>query len=293
MNLQQTLERYRDRVEQALDRELPPARTSPAKLHEAMRYATLNGGKRVRACLVYATAETLGVTGPEVDAAACAVELIHAYSLVHDDLPCMDDDDLRRGQPTCHRAFDEATALLAGDALQARAFQILAATPLDSDRVLAMIQCLSKASSSVGMAGGQAIDLAAVGKTLTLEELETMHRLKTGALITASVELGAMATGKTDAATLDHLHDFSQAIGLAFQVVDDILDVEGDTETLGKQAGADQVLNKPTYPSILGLEGAHAHAQALHQSALESLRYLGDNRAILAGIADYIVQRRQ
>jgi len=293
VNLQQTLKRYRDRVEQALDHELPTARTSPTKLHEAMRYATLNGGKRVRACLTYATAETLGLTGPEVDAAACAVELIHAYSLVHDDLPCMDDDDLRRGQATCHKAFDEATALLAGDALQALAFQILATTPLDSDRVLAMIQCLSKASSSVGMAGGQAIDLAAVGKTLTLDELETMHRLKTGALITASVELGAIAAGKTDAAALDHLHDFSQAIGLAFQVVDDILDVEGDTETLGKQAGADQVLNKPTYPSILDLEGAHAHAHALHQSALESLRYLGDNGAILAGIADYIVQRRQ
>ena len=291
MSASAILQRYRDRVETALAQTLPTEDRPPARLHAAMRYATLNGGKRLRACLVYASGAALGGEPAELDAPAVAVELIHAYSLVHDDLPCMDDDDLRRGQPTCHKAYDEATALLVGDALQSLAFASLSAAPHAPAARVQMIATLAQAAGSLGMAGGQAIDLAAVGKKLTLAELEAMHALKTGALIRASVHLGAFAAG-ADGAALKALDDYAATLGLAFQIVDDILDVEGDTQTLGKAAGADAARNKPTYPSLLGLAGAKEKAAALHARALESLGVFGDNAQVLAHIADFIVRRR-
>jgi farnesyl diphosphate synthase len=242
---------------------------------------------------VYATGESLGVTSEALDAPACAVECLHAYSLVHDDLPAMDNDDLRRGKPTCHRAFDEATALLVGDALQSLAFEILAndtgATPA---RRLQMIAQLAHAAGSMGMAGGQAIDLASVGKTLTVAELEAMHLRKTGALISAAVRLGALAHGATPDATLESLTDYGRCLGLAFQITDDILDVEADTATLGKPQGSDAARAKPTYPAILGLDEAKSAARRLHRQALASLGGLGDNARFLADIADYILERR-
>ena len=262
----------------------------PPLLHQAMRYATLNGGKRIRAALVYAAGEALGASTDNLDAAACAVELIHSYSLVHDDLPCMDDDDLRRGQPSCHRAYDDATALLVGDALQSLAFEVLAGCELEPKRRSAMVLELAHASGSQGMAGGQAIDLAAVGQELGLAQLQDMHERKTGALIRVSLQLGALAAN-ADPRQLAALQRYGSAIGLLFQVIDDILDVIADTETLGKIAGADQARNKPTYPSLLGVEAARELAQNLHQDALESLAFLGDNRTTLASIADTIVER--
>jgi farnesyl diphosphate synthase len=290
---EQTLARYRERVERALDRYLPPAHSTPSRLHTAMRYACLDGGKRLRASLVYATGESLGVTIEALDAPACAVECLHAYSLVHDDLPAMDNDDLRRGKPTCHKAFDEATALLVGDALQSLAFEILAsdagATPA---RRLQMIAQLAHAAGSMGMAGGQAIDLASVGKTLNAAELEAMHLRKTGALISAAVRLGALAHSATPDATLERLADYGRCLGLAFQITDDILDVEADTATLGKPQGSDAARAKPTYPAILGLDEAKSAARHLHRQALASLGGLGDNARFLADIADYILERR-
>lgn len=291
MSASAILQRYRERVESALAQALPPEERVPARLHAAMRYATLNGGKRLRACLVYASGAALGGDVATLDAPAVAVELIHAYSLVHDDLPCMDDDDLRRGQPTCHKAFDEATALLVGDALQTLAFEVLANGPQRPEVRVQMIATLAHAAGSLGMAGGQAIDLAAVGRQLTLAELEYMHALKTGALIRAAVGLGALAAD-ADGAALTALDDFAATLGLAFQIVDDVLDVEGDTQTLGKAAGADAARNKPTYPALLGLLGAKEKAAALHARALESLAVFGDNAQVLAHIADFIVQRR-
>lgn len=261
-----------------------------------MRYATLDGGKRVRACLVYAAGGTFGVASEVLDAPACAVEMIHSYSLVHDDLPCMDDDDLRRGKPTCHNAYDEATALLAGDALQTRAFEILAQDPaltVNAERRMQMIATLSEASGSHGMAGGQAIDLAAVGQRLSLLELEDMHRRKTGALIRASVLLGALACESADEANLQVLDAYARDIGLAFQITDDILDVEGDAETLGKTPGADEALNKPTYPAILGLSGAKSKREELTDRALAALAAFGERANGLAALAEYIVQRVQ
>ncbi len=292
---EQTLARYRERVERALDRCLPPADTAPSRLHTAMRYACLGGGKRLRASLVYAAGESLGAASDALDAPACAVECLHAYSLVHDDLPAMDDDDLRRGKPSCHRAFDEATALLVGDALQGLAFEILAndtGAAIAPARRLQMIAQLAHAAGSVGMAGGQAIDLASVGKTLSVAELEAMHQRKTGALIAAAVRLGALANPATPAATLDRLADYGRCLGLAFQITDDILDVEADTATLGKPQGSDTARAKPTYPAILGLEEAKTQARRYHQQALASLSGLGDNARFLADIADYIIQRR-
>ena len=291
MSASASLQRYRERVETALAQTLPPENCVATQLHTAMRYATLNGGKRLRACLVYASGVALGGDPAALDAPAVAVELIHAYSLVHDDLPCMDDDDLRRGQPTCHKAFDEATALLVGDALQSLAFEVLAKAPQGPEVRVQMIAALAQAAGSVGMAGGQAIDLAAVGRQLTLAELEQMHTLKTGALIRASARLGALAAG-ADSAALAALEDYAVTLGLAFQIVDDVLDVEGDTKTLGKAAGADAARNKPTYPALLGLTGAKEKAAALHTHALESLTVFGDNARVLAHIADFIVQRR-
>lgn len=291
--LAEFLARARARVEAALDAHLPPASTTPGRLHTAMRYATLEGGKRLRAALVYATGEALGARPEILDVPACALELIHAYSLVHDDLPAMDNDDLRRGKPTCHKAFDEATAILAGDALHTLAFALLAGDPglaVPAERRLAMIARLAAAAGSVGMAGGQAIDLDATGRLLTLAELEDMHARKTGALIRAAVALGAL-TADTDPGQLARLDDYARHIGLAFQIVDDVLDVEGDTATLGKPQGSDAERAKPTYPAILGLERAKALTRECHAAALESLSPLGDNGWLLREIADFIIHR--
>ena len=281
-----------ERVNTALQKALPKAGLLPQRLHAAMRHATFNGGKRVRPLLVYAAGEACGTSPDILDPSACAVELIHSYSLVHDDLPAMDDDDLRRGQPTCHRAFDEATAILAGDALQSLAFEILArphAAP-DPERQLEMIRTLATASGSRGMAGGQALDIQAVGTTLSLPELENMHIHKTGALIRASVRLAALAGGAPEplAERLDH---YAKAVGLAFQVQDDILDVVGDSATLGKTQGKDQATDKPTYTSLLGLEGARRQARRLIDEALESLAPLGPEADQLRHLAHYVVRR--
>ena len=286
---------WRTRFETVLDRWLPPADTPPERLHAAMRYAALGGGKRIRPLLVYAAGRALGLDPHTLDGPAAAVEMIHAYSLVHDDLPAMDDDEMRRGRPTCHRTFDEATAILAGDAMQALAFHILASDPnltcTPATRV-AMIQALAQAAGSHGMAGGQAIDLAAVGRELTLPELENMHIHKTGALIRVSVRMAALCAEQAEEETRSKLDRYAECIGLAFQIRDDILDVEGDTETLGKTQGADIARNKPTFPSLLGLEEAKAHALALHEEALRALSGLDDERTdVLRWIADFIVNR--
>lgn len=285
---------WRIRVEGALNHWLPAASLHPARLHEAMRYAVLGGGKRVRPILVYATGAALGVSAEALDGPACAVELIHAYSLVHDDLPAMDNDDLRRGKPTCHRAFDEATAILAGDALQALAFYILAHDPsitAEAQTRLVMIENLGLAAGSRGMVGGQAIDLAAVGHTLDIAELENMHIHKTGALIRVAVRLAALSAPGLDHDTLHRLDHYAKCVGLAFQIRDDILDVEGDTTTLGKQQGADLALNKPTYPSLLGLAEAKERALNLHEEALASLASLDQRADPLRGLSHYVVAR--
>ncbi len=289
--LQDFLTHRQQRVEQALSNTLPSSDTPPTRLHSAMRYATLNGGKRLRACLVYATGAALNVELDRLDAPACAVELLHAYSLVHDDLPAMDNDDLRRGKPTCHKAYDEATALLVGDALQTLAFESLAVADIPPLQRLAMIQALARAAGSCGMAGGQAIDLAAVGQTLTLTQLEDMHARKTGALIQAAVTLGALAQGHSTPDLLSNLDRYAHHLGLAFQITDDILDVEGDTLTLGKPQGSDAQRQKPTYPAIIGLNQAKQLARKEHLAALASLQSLGDNARLLNDIADYVIQR--
>ncbi len=282
------------RANDALDRFLPPAAQPPMRLHEAMRYAALAPGKRIRPVLVYATGQALGVSLKVLDAAAAAVEFIHAYSLIHDDLPAMDDDDLRRGRPTCHRQFDEATAILAGDALQALAFEALlhdSAGSLSDGCRLAMVQVLAQASGSLGMAGGQALDLSAVGKKLTLAELENMHKHKTGALIRASVKLGLLASGNEDADLDQRLERYATCIGLAFQVQDDILDVEGATEVIGKPQGSDADRDKPTYPNLLGMDQAKATARQLCDDAIASLATLAERGDTLAMIANFIVKR--
>jgi len=289
------------RTEQALERVLPPAATHPARLHEAMRYAVLGGGKRVRPLLVHAAGEAGGAQASALDCAACAVELVHAYSLVHDDLPCMDDDVLRRGRPTVHVRYGEALAMLVGDALQALAFEVLAAASAHgacAAATAAMVVELARAAGSVGMAGGQAIDLASVGAALGREALEDMHRRKTGALLRASVRLGALCASDAGAAAeartrrLQALDRYADAIGLAFQVVDDILDVEGDAATLGKTAGKDAQHNKPTYVSALGLDGARRLAGQLREQAHEAIAPLGEAARSLAGLADLIVLRK-
>ena len=287
----------RDRAEAALDRVLPAANTHPARLHEAMRYATLGGGKRVRAMLVYAAgawsagqADVQAGDDHLLDAAACAVELIHAYSLVHDDLPCMDDDDLRRGRPTVHVAYDEATALLVGDALQTLAFEVLVTAP-GSAPAAAHVALLARASGSRGMAGGQAIDLDSVGKPLTWPELEVMHRAKTGALLRASVLLGATAARDPGDRARDALDHYAKAVGLAFQVIDDILDVETDSATLGKTAGKDADHDKPTVVTTLGLGPAKALASRLRDDADGALEDLGGDTGRLREIARFIIGR--
>ncbi|GAB3455372.1 (2E,6E)-farnesyl diphosphate synthase [Massilia terrae] len=282
-----------DEVEQALDRYLPAVDAVPAKLHAAMRYTTLGGGKRVRPLLVYASGALSGADPKALARAACAVEMIHAYSLVHDDMPCMDDDELRRGKPTVHVAYDEATALLVGDALQSQAFQVLAESDtLPAGRLVAMLRLLAEAAGSSGMCGGQAIDLDSVGLALTLEQLERMHQLKTGALLRASVILGALAGRDLAPHELDALAAYSKAIGLAFQVVDDVLDATADSATLGKTAGKDAADNKPTYVSILGLEPSRALAEQLRRDAHEALAPFGEQALRLRELADLIVQRK-
>jgi geranylgeranyl pyrophosphate synthase len=281
------------RIESVLDRALRLPESGSARLREAMRYSVLGGGKRLRPTLVYATGTALGAAPEALDDPAAAVELIHVYSLVHDDLPAMDDDDLRRGRPSCHRAFDEATAILAGDALQALAFELLAA-PADSaeaTRRLTMSRLLARGIGTAGMAGGQAIDLESVGRQLDLTALQTMHRLKTGALIETSVLMGAAAAGVLEGPTHDALREYGAAIGLAFQIQDDILDVTGTTASIGKVAGADAAHAKPTYTSLMGLDGARAAATAQLARARTAIAPLGGAGAELARIADFVVGR--
>jgi farnesyl diphosphate synthase len=285
---------YRTRIERVLQEWLALPNSGTARLREAMQYSTLAGGKRLRPILVYLTGESLGAALEELDSPAAAVELIHVYSLVHDDLPAMDDDDLRRGRPTCHRAFDEATAILVGDALQALAFGVLADETKghqDPAARLAMIRALADASGTGGMAGGQAVDLAAVGQKLSLGDIENMHRRKTGALIQGSVLLGAYAAGLEDGPQLQALRTFGAEIGLAFQIQDDILDVEGDSSLLGKTTGADAALNKPTYPSTAGLQASRERARQLRDAAIGALRPLGDKGRMLADLAHFVVSR--
>lgn len=287
----QWMQQQAARTEAALAAALPPAGLLPARLHEAMRYAALGGGKRVRPLLVHAAGELSGAAPQACDAAACAVELIHAYSLVHDDMPCMDDDDLRRGRPTVHKAYDEPTALLVGDALQTQAFAVLADAPgVEAATRIRLVGELALASGSSGMAGGQAIDLAHVGQAMSLAELETMHRMKTGALLRASIRMGALC-GRIDDARLDLLDRYAAAVGLAFQVVDDILDVTADTATLGKTAGKDAEHDKPTYVSLLGLDEARQLAARLRADAHEALSGFGAAARRLAQLADLIVLR--
>jgi farnesyl diphosphate synthase len=286
---------YQSRIEGVLEEVLPSAEMLPQRLHAAQRYSVLGGGKRLRPVLVYCTGEALGVDARLLDKPAAAVELIHAYSLVHDDLPAMDDDDLRRGRPTTHRAFDEATAILAGDSLQVLAFALLSEDPDERQSPavrLRMIRILAEASGTKGMAGGQALDLAAVGSRLSLEELETMHRLKTGALIRASVLMAAAAVPDLPRDAHAALDGYAQDIGLAFQIQDDVLDVEGNTQDLGKNAGADASKCKPTYASILGLAAAKERAQELIGRACQRIEPLGQRARVLGWLARYVVDRR-
>jgi len=285
---------YKARIEAVLDQSLALPDPGTPRLREGMRYSALSGGKRLRPLLVYVTGESLGAPLEELDAPAAAVELIHAYSLVHDDLPAMDDDDLRRGRATCHRAFDEATAILVGDALQALAFSVLA-QGAEAGRAgaarLMMVRILARASGTSGMAGGQAIDLVSVGQSLGIEALENMHARKTGALIQCSVLLGAIAAGVTAGDEFAALERFGADIGLAFQIQDDILDVEGNAELLGKRTGADAARMKPTYPSTAGLPGARARAFELRDRAIATLAPFGARGTALTDLARYVVSR--
>ncbi len=291
--LSEALLAFAAHADRALERALPPADQPPADLHRAMHYALLGGGKRMRPLLVYATGHAFGASPDTLDACAVAVEIIHAYSLVHDDLPAMDDDALRRGRPTCHIAFGEAMAILAGDALQALAFEVLArdtAEHAPATRV-EMMRVLAAACGSHGMAGGQAFDLSAVGQRLDASELERMHVHKTGALIRASVRLGALAAGCRDEAVLARLERYGHCVGLAFQIRDDILDIEGEAATLGKTAGKDAANDKPTYPAILGLEASRAHLDALTAEALDAVENLGEPAVHLRDLARFIATR--
>ena len=280
------------RCENSLNHALKHLNISDPYLADAMSYSLFNGGKRVRPFLVQATAQALGIDDARVDIAMAAIEMVHSYSLVHDDLPAMDDDDLRRGQPTCHIKFNEATAILAGDALLTGAFEVLVDMPADFSMAqrLKLVSLLSQGSGASGMVAGQAIDLASVGKEVDLAHLERMHSHKTGALIRMSVLMGAHC-GQPDEVALKQLTVYADAIGLAFQVQDDILDIESDTATLGKQQGADIALNKPTYPALLGLDGAKEKAKQLHQIALDALKLLSGDTSALEQLADYIITR--
>jgi len=288
------LDTWRERLERKLHQVLPSASENPARLHEALRYSVLNGGKRLRPLLVYATGGMLGVPAIQLDAPAAAVELIHCYSLVHDDLPAMDDDDLRRGRPTTHRRFDEATAVLVGDALQMLAFEILAADrdlPADAARRLKLVTLLATAGGSRGMTGGQALDLAAEHRQISLADLETIHRLKTGRLLQASVLMGAALSPQLDTDIENALARFGDHIGLAFQVRDDLLDVEGDTTTLGKTAGSDAMHGKATFPALLGMVESRRRLETLHGEALAALQSFGGRADILRELARQAVDR--
>ncbi|QMU62547.1 MAG: geranyl transferase [Gammaproteobacteria bacterium] len=289
--VEELLDQYACRVNQQLKTKLPQETDSPITLHKAMRYSVLGGGKRIRPALVYATGEALSSNLESLDCAACAVELMHSYSLIHDDLPAMDDDDLRRGRPTCHKAFDEATAILAGDAIQAQAFAILASDDATYEQRVHMILQLAKSSGSLGMAGGQAIDLAAVNKQLNEKQIRTMHTLKTAALIQASVLMAVITSDMNNPETFAHFAHFSEKVGLAFQIRDDILDIQADTETLGKPQGSDAAQNKPTYPSIVGVEQAENTANNLLQEALNEIDHLDDRAENLREISQYMVTR--
>jgi farnesyl diphosphate synthase len=281
------------RMENVLEANMPPASVSPMRLHEAMRYSTLGGGKRVRALLAYAAGEFCGAELGKIDIPAAAVEIIHAFSLVHDDLPCMDDDDLRRGKPTTHKQYGDAMALLVGDALQSLAFQLISQDKLlkNATQKLQMLHILALASGSRGMAGGQAIDIESIGIPLTREELEQMHIHKTGALIRAAALLGAYSSDEPKEDKVKAIDHFAKAIGLAFQVVDDILDAEADTQTLGKTAGKDKFNNKSTYVTILGLSAAKQLASELHANAMAALSFYGREADLLRHLANFITQR--
>jgi farnesyl diphosphate synthase len=286
---------WRERVDTALGLWLPGEDIEPRRLHGAIRYSVFNGGKRLRPILVYAAGHAVSADENILDMPACAVECIHAYSLIHDDLPPMDDDDLRRGKPTCHRQYDEATAILAGDALQAQAFHILSRglkDKLSAEAILDIIDTLAMASGSRGMAGGQAMDLAAVGVAISEAELENMHIHKTGALIRASIKMGAMCAATINSGQLHKLDHYGKCIGLAFQIMDDVLDETGDTQTLGKTQGADRAKNKPTYPSVLGLEASRELANELCADAISSLDEFGSHAEALRDIARYIIERK-
>lgn len=276
-----------------LERVLPKQNRTPATLHEAMRYSTLDGGKRLRPLLVLAAAELGNSIQAACEAAMAAVECIHVYSLVHDDMPAMDNDSLRRGKPTCHVQFGEATALLTGDALQTLAFDVLSQpTDLSAQRQLRMVQVLANASGSVGMAGGQAIDLAHVGLMMVQEDLEFMHSLKTGALIRAAVQLGGLSCPDLSDEDLQHLDEYAKKLGLAFQVIDDVLDCEADTATLGKTAGKDEDANKPTYVKLLGLAEARHYAESLVQQAIDALQPFGERAERLRQLAEFVIIRK-
>ena len=292
MALQTVIKAYHHRVDEQLKTSLAHTSIEPL-LQDAMRYALFNGGKRVRPLLVYLVNQLLNGDVNQADTPACAIECVHSYSLVHDDLPAMDDDELRRGKPTCHIVFDEATAILAGDALQCFAFEILSSvnSKTNDSTKLKMISALAKASGDRGMVAGQAFDLRHVDKPLSLEQLKHMHAHKTGALINASIELGYLSAECEDAAIKSALFAYGDAIGLAFQVKDDILDIEGDTLTLGKPQGSDLEQNKPTYPALLGMEGAKAKLDNLHKAALDALLPFGEQGKMLRELADYIVHR--
>ena len=282
-------------MERALDRRLPAATETPARLHEAMRYSVLGGGKRIRPALTFATAHAVGLSEGQVEAVACAIELIHVYSLVHDDLPAMDDDDLRRGRPTCHKAFDEATAILVGDALQPLAFQFLArdaSLPQAPAVRLRLIDMLSEASGTFGMAGGQAIDLEVQGRKLDVAAVEDMHARKTGAIISASVLMTAACAPDLPPARYEALARFAAAIGLAFQIQDDLLDVLGDVSTLGKATGADREHAKPTHPTVIGIEASQERVNLLHSQALDALKPFGERAAPLRSLANWLLSRR-
>jgi geranylgeranyl diphosphate synthase type II len=286
------LEQCRADVNAALANRLKETGNGSSRLLESMAYSVLGSGKRVRPALCIASARAVGQSGEAALVPGCAIELIHAYSLIHDDLPAMDDDELRRGMPTTHIAFDEATAILAGDALQALAFEWLADAPgLDDQTRLAMVRELAKASGHLGMVGGQAVDLESVGKQPTIEQLESMHRCKTGALIVAAVRIGALTSPGIKPEQINALTDYARTLGLAFQVQDDLLDIEGDTTVIGKPQGSDQARGKPTYPSLMGVEKARQYLNRLLENALASLESFGDEADTLRAMADYVVAR--
>jgi geranylgeranyl pyrophosphate synthase len=289
------LEIWRVRMEHALAARLPDQSLVPARLHEAMRYSVLGGGKRIRPALLFATARTLGLSEDDVEAAACAIELVHVYSLVHDDLPAMDNDDMRRGRPTCHKAYDEATALLVGDALQPLAFQLLAcdkALPASPAIRIRLIDMLAQAIGTFGMAGGQAIDLAVQGMRLDIAQVEDMHARKTGAVIRASVLMAAECAPSLDPSLYAALNRFAVAVGLAFQIQDDLLDVTGDALTLGKATGADSERAKPTHPAVIGIPASQQRVRLLHNQAISALAPFGDSAESLRSLAHWLLSRQ-